>query len=448
MIASWLSLPPREPRVFRSRSYRRAPWHPAVAVWLLAMAIRSWRIGEPDVFVFDEVFYAGDALDLIAHGVEGGMPVHPPVGKWMIGIGVRLLGFDPVGWRFAVLVAGAVVVAMTFCLADRLASLRLVAVAATSIVLLDGIAVVTGRFALLDGLVALWVLAAVGCTLAMIEAPTDQRVQRRLRAAAGVFLGLAIATKWSSALVVVVVLVTTMFIDERLPRSSRRRAHALAVVLLAVLPAVVYVISHAGWFAQYGETSAYARECAEGRCGTAPLDRVRGFVHYQIDILDFHRSLDPTHRDVRSAATWVAQTAVVELYVERPEGGPARHVLAFGNPVIWIAGTVGMLAAAVAAFRKSDHAAGFLAATALALWLPWLIGGRPGFAFYGAPLLPILALAAARVLPRIDPRFGRLIAGVVMVAALAGAVIWWPLWTGQPVDSHYAPMVLPFNNFT
>ena len=153
-------------------------WYLAVLVGLLAVATRIWGLGQPDVFVFDEVFYAGDALDLIAHGVEGGTAVHPPIGKWMIATGIRLLGFDPIGWRSAALAAGAVVAGLTWYLARRLVSSPIVAVAAASMVLFDGITVVTGRIALLDGFVALWVLAAVGCTLAMIEMSMDQSAQR------------------------------------------------------------------------------------------------------------------------------------------------------------------------------------------------------------------------------------------------------------------------------
>lgn len=435
-----ISPPPPSPRA------RYMQWHLAVLVGFLAVATRIWGLGQPDVFVFDEVFYAGDALDLIAHGVEGGTAVHPPIGKWMIATGIRLLGFDPVGWRSAALVAGAVVAGLTWYLARRLGSSPIVAVAAASMVLFDGITVVTGRIALLDGFVALWVLAAVGCTLAMIAMPMDQSAQRRLRVATGILLGLAIATKWSAAPVALVVLVTTLFLDDHLPRSQRRRAYALSVVLLVILPALVYVLAHAGWLAQYEETTAYARACAEERCTTGPLDRTLGFVDYQRDLLDFHRSLSPSHSDVRSSTTWVAQTGVVELYGERPANSAWTHVLVFGNPVLWVAGFAGIPPAFVLAWRRRDIAAGFLASVSLALWLPWIVGGRPGFAFYGAPLLPILALALARNLTAIPPRARHIIASTIVVAALVGAAVWWPLWTGRPVDPGYADHVLVFDD--
>ena len=34
------------------------------------------------------------------------MVVHPDVGKWLIGAGEQVFGFDPLGWRVASAVAG------------------------------------------------------------------------------------------------------------------------------------------------------------------------------------------------------------------------------------------------------------------------------------------------------------------------------------------------------
>ena len=424
---------------------RHIQWYLALLVALLTVATRIWGLGQPDVLVFDEVFYAGDALDLIAHGVESGTAVHPPMGKWMIAAGIRLLGFNPFGWRLAALVTGAVVAGLTWYLAYRLVLSSMVAVAAASMVVFDGITVVTGRIALLDGFVALWVLGSVGCTLAMIATPVEQPAQRWLRTATGILLGLAIATKWSAAPVALVVLVTTLFLDDHLPWSQRRRAYTRSLLLLVVLPFFVYVLAHAGWLAQYQDTTTYARACAEDQCRTGPLDRALGFVDYQRDVLEFHRSLDPSHRDVRSSTTWVLQTGLVELYSDRTAGNSSTHILVFGNPVLWIAGFAGILPAFVVAWRRRDIAAGFLASVSLALWLPWVLGGRPGFAFYGAPLMPVLALTLARGLTAIPPRARNLVVSVIVAAALGGAAVWWPLWAGHPVDPDYRDLVLVFD---
>ena len=81
-----------------------------------------WKLGRPKSFVFDEVYYVDGARDLLKYGVEvtGSAPefiVHPPVGKWFIGLGIKIFGDNSFGWRFAVAIIGA----LTIILVARIA---------------------------------------------------------------------------------------------------------------------------------------------------------------------------------------------------------------------------------------------------------------------------------------------------------------------------------------
>ena len=89
------------------------------AVGLGALLLRLPGLGQPRVFVFDELYYAPDAADLLRWGAEHGQPAHPQLGKWLIAAGIRVFGFDPVGWRVAAAVAGAVVCALVAWASSR-----------------------------------------------------------------------------------------------------------------------------------------------------------------------------------------------------------------------------------------------------------------------------------------------------------------------------------------
>ena len=41
-----------------------------------------------------------------AAGYTAPTPVHPPLGKWLIALGIRIFGMNPVGWRIGAAVAG------------------------------------------------------------------------------------------------------------------------------------------------------------------------------------------------------------------------------------------------------------------------------------------------------------------------------------------------------
>ncbi|MGH9188262.1 MAG: phospholipid carrier-dependent glycosyltransferase, partial [Acidimicrobiales bacterium] len=127
-----------------------------VALVAATAATRLPNLGRPRVLVFDEVYYALDAADLLRRGVEQGPVVQPPLGKWLIAAGVRVAGFTPTGWRLAAVVAGCLTVLATYIAARQVVAGRGLAALAGGLVALDGIAFTTGRVALLDGFVALF----------------------------------------------------------------------------------------------------------------------------------------------------------------------------------------------------------------------------------------------------------------------------------------------------
>ena len=99
-------------------------WAP-LGIILLAAILRLYNLGYPTSLNFDETYYVKDAFALINGGYErewaegadasfaDGNPsgilnepsfvVHPPLGKWLIGIGLLFFGAgDPFGWRIVV----------------------------------------------------------------------------------------------------------------------------------------------------------------------------------------------------------------------------------------------------------------------------------------------------------------------------------------------------------
>ena len=162
-------------------------------------------------FQFDETYYAKDAWSLWHFGyaratsttpttndpgrattdglwkddaVDG---VHPEVGKWLIGLGEKVFGMDPFGWRVASAVVGTLMVAGDVRLARRLTGSTLLGCVAGLLLCFDGLQFVLSRLALLDIFVAFFLLCAVPCLVADRDwyrarlAPAGARPGRRRR---------------------------------------------------------------------------------------------------------------------------------------------------------------------------------------------------------------------------------------------------------------------------
>jgi dolichyl-phosphate-mannose--protein O-mannosyl transferase len=165
-------------------------WTASVSITLLALFLRLWKVGTPHSFEFDETYYAKDAWSLWHFGYareyidnDGGiankhilngqtthlwkpdasMVVHPEVGKWLIGLGEKLFGFTPLGWRVVPAVIGALLILVMIRFARRLTGSTLLGCVAGLILSFDGLEFVLSRLALLDIFVAFVTLCAVHC---------------------------------------------------------------------------------------------------------------------------------------------------------------------------------------------------------------------------------------------------------------------------------------------
>jgi dolichyl-phosphate-mannose-protein mannosyltransferase len=456
----------------------------------LVLATRLPGLDRPRSLVFDEVYYALDAAELLRHGVEPA-PAHPPLGKWLIAGGIRIAGFTPTGWRLAGVLAGVALVLVTWLAARVLTDDPWLAFTAGALVALDGIAFVTGRLALLDGFLAVTTTAAAWCLLAALRDRGDPDRLRRWRWATAVLLGIGVAIKWSAAWTWPVAAVVLVALERRAAEGGRprRRVTARSLLVLTLVPAALYVGSYAVWFGQAERTRSGLEHCDQQQpCRLGALDRVEVWVDHQRSLLEFHTGLEPDNPYVAPAWTWLVQTEPANLFdkpclpsMADPPPDLDDHVctdtddetharmLVVANPVSWVVGLVALGALVVSlvgalrgrkAAERSGAApptggigeaggteaepsdiAGVLLALTAAQWLPWAVSGREVYSYYAITLVPLLALAVVAALDR--HRSWLPWAVPTLLVGSAAAFLWlYPLLAGLPLDDGAAGMRL------
>ncbi|WP_340536846.1 dolichyl-phosphate-mannose--protein mannosyltransferase [Nocardioides sp. GXZ039] len=309
--------------------HRLYAWGAALAVALLAFGMRVWRLGSPHRFAFDETYYAKDAWALLNNGyvreyqsqignksiddiiLDGrttniwtdrpSMEVHPEVGKWMIALGEKAFGMDPVGWRISAAVAGSLMVLVMCRLARRLTGSTLLGCVAGLLLAFDGLHFVLSRIALLDIFLALFLLCGVACVvndrdwhrakLARLVGdepltrarwgPVRGLLFRPWLLVGGVCFGLAIGTKWTAAYPLAAFGLLVWIWSGGARRSFGLRQARVRAMLVDGVPAflqlvlvafVVYVASWTGWLVhadKYEESlssTTYTGFVSEGPC--------------------------------------------------------------------------------------------------------------------------------------------------------------------------------------
>ncbi|MEY3149216.1 MAG: hypothetical protein RL029_490 [Actinomycetota bacterium] len=169
-----------------------------LSILLFSALTRFINLGRPAELVFDEVYYVDGARDYLAHGVEldngaAEFIVHPPVGKWLIALGMQLFGDNPFGWRFTAALIGTISILLVYLIAKQLFRSEFVSLVAAALMALDGLHLVMSRTALLDIFLSFFILLAFYLL-----------IKEKLWWA-GVVFGLALGTKWSAVYVLAAV---------------------------------------------------------------------------------------------------------------------------------------------------------------------------------------------------------------------------------------------------
>jgi dolichyl-phosphate-mannose--protein O-mannosyl transferase len=422
-----------------------------VAVTAVAAVIRFAGLGSPDGLVFDEIFYAQNACLRVGGPDVCGLAeplsnAHPPLGEWLIAAGIALVGYEPFGWRVASAVAGTLTVALAYVLArlvmggvaPRLAAVG--AAVAAGLLAIDVLHVVMSRVAMLDVFLALFVLAAfVASVLDLQSDPGERRpgigrwlFGRPWRLAAGVFIGMAVAVKWSgaySALGVVLLIVTWEVVQRRRGETgpppgwaaafgAAFRAEALrTAVLLGVVPVLVYVVTYVG--------------VAEGTFVGWFADVAR----HQLAMARFHVGLEGQHPYESPSWSWfLVMRPVAFWFVD--DGSSYEHILSMGSPLAWWPALAVFAWLSVSWLRgHRELGASVLLVGALSAYLPWLILGftrSQVFLWYVLPALPFVYAATGIALTRWRG-WARGLLVLIIIAAVAGFVFFWPILTATPL---------------
>ncbi|MGI5493751.1 dolichyl-phosphate-mannose--protein mannosyltransferase [Microtetraspora malaysiensis] len=467
-------------------------WLGPLIVTVFGAFLRFYHLATPKAVVFDETWYAKDAFSTIKYGVErafvdkadnllvagdtdifkhcdkvdecAAYVVHPPLGKWMIGAGEAIFGMNPFGWRFATALVGAISIFILARLARRMTRSTLLGCLAGFLLSLDALHFVLSRTALLDNFLMFWVLAGFACLVVdrdkirealaeWRESATSLDVGPRLgwrpwRLAAGLCLGAGLATKWTAILFIAAFAVMLLLWDAgarravglRQPyRETLRLDVPLAAAWTALVPAIVYVSSFAGWFAS---DMGYGRKW-EQATSSGPVffvfDSLRSWLSYQLQVLSFHTGLEETHPYQSEPWSWPLLLRPVAFFYESPKGCGADRcswaVLGTGTPVIWFGGLAAMIGMITWYVATRDWRAGAVLLAYAAGWLPWfyyaIADNRTMYLFYALPMLPFMilaiVLACGLILGPAVPDRRRLIGSIAAgaFALLALANFWW-----------------------
>ena len=164
----------------------------ATAVFLLSHLIFVAGISFPPKLYWDELHYIPAARKIFVRDQIVNRE-HPPLAKTLMAISIAAWGDNPFGWRYMSALFGSLALTGMYVWALQLFMNEEAALWAAAITLVNQFLYVQSRVATLD----VFVLAFTLWALALFTATWHSRQVKRTFIAIGVMLGLAIASKWT-----------------------------------------------------------------------------------------------------------------------------------------------------------------------------------------------------------------------------------------------------------
>ena len=393
---------------------------------------------------FDEIYFARTAYEHLKE-----LPIyentHPPFGKVVISGGIALFGLSPFSWRLPGALLGVVSGVLALLLARAVFRSTSAGFVAGVLFGLDGLLISQSRIATVDAQIVAYTLAAFcfGWWFYCCHLAEGWRRSWWKLVLAWVFFGLAGATKWNGFFSgpALLLLTTTPWWQALLEKNKNWWIENRWKMLL------VPVIAFASALWVYFLTYVFVLSDRQGRDWRWVLQQPKYIYSYHSGGALEHPFSSPWW-------SWLLTLKGVWQHTDNVAGMTMDRV-SMGNPFVYWAAALALpvffLIAVIRLFKKRDMSAALIVAAFVSCLAPWIFVGRSTFLYHFLPALPFYVMMLVGVVwyATEHDRTGilrRLAATIVLIMALAGTILFYPLQAGLPTESTYRQAVRWLNS--
>ena len=407
---------------------------------------------------FDEIYHARTAWEHL-NGIWPYEITHPPLGKEIIGLGIRIFGMTPFGWRFSGTFLGTLMLPLLYVFLKKLFGGQLLPSLGTILFASDFMHYVQTRIATIDTYSVFFILLMY--LFLYIWLSEDKLWALAL---CGVSFGLGAAAKWTSIYAGAgLALLWAAHWAIRFAEAHRDAAAVrdldgpspdsnsefrnpnselfpafcknvlFCLVFFIAVPVLIYCLSYL----------PYAK--AQG-VSPFSMDFLHIIVNNQIYMFTYHAKsvLGATHPYSSSWYHWLIDYRPILYVLEYPTPGQRISIAAFLNPVLCWGGLLSLPVLCWMANRRRDRLAAFILVGYLSQLLPWVPVARLTFAYHYFPsaLFLALALSYTMALLRENRSSWRVSALSLTAGSIALFVLFFPVLNGLPLKSELADTLL------
>ena len=303
---------------------------------------------------FDEIYHPRTAYEHI-RGIYPYEISHPPLGKLIIGLGIRMFGLTPFGWRFMGALFGVLMVPLLYVFLKNLFGKTVVAFCGTALFAFDFMHLTQTRIATIDTYGVFFILAMYYFMYRYLTLPAGTPFRKGALPLflSGLMWGIGAASKWT-VIYGAVGLALLYFIglyfkwrdwprEEVAPRFGPWLVKTLlfSVLCFVLIPAVIYTASYLPYAAAQGDTSLE--------------NLIKVMWDNQVYMLTYHEGVHTPHPYSSRWYQWIVDGRPILYYLDNQSGAAQGLKCAFGafsNPIVCWGGLLAMIACAAQSFRR------------------------------------------------------------------------------------------------
>ncbi|NLO16254.1 MAG: phospholipid carrier-dependent glycosyltransferase [Clostridiales bacterium] len=435
--------------------------------------------GSPSWFnsmYFDEIYHARTAYEQL-NGLRGEEPsaiyetTHPPLGKAMMTMSIMVFGMTPFGWRFAGAMAGVLMLPGMYLMARLFTKRRYAALLAILFMAFDCMHFAQTRIATIDSFVTLFIIWATYFMFRYVLMDFYHTPFRKTLiplGLSGLFMGLAVASKWTGCYAGLGLGVMFFWSFHRRVRQGMEaekargndddailvlaseqwkiralRTLAACLIFFVLIPALIYYLS---FYPVFVATPG-------GLTVQKVLDANRNMFNY-------HNSpgLGMDHPYYSAWYKWPVSQKPMWYYSSKVVDGLGSTIFAFGNPVVWWVGLGAIVFAMVSivgrrvrlrplslkCYDGADMRPMLMLIAFAAQYLPWVLVSRGTYIYHYFPAVPFIILATSYCLDRLHDRIGvraKVFAIILMVLAWVLFVGFYPYVSGLRAPTQWLDLM-------
>ena len=402
-------------------------------------------------FYFDEIYHARTAYENL-HGLHSYEWTHPPLGKVIMMIGIKIFGMTGFGWRFTGTLFGVLMLPVLFLLVMQLTGNYTLSLIAMCLFSVDSMHFTQTRIATVDSYAVFFILLMYLFMLRYCQMNWNRDPFRKTLlplGLCGITMGLGWAVKWiciyaSAGLAVLFFwsLFRRLKEDARLGRLKEGRKKAgiticFCIIFFIVIPVIIYYFSYY-WLLRGEGLNSFGEMFS--------THWVEYVIQLQQQMMNYHSSLfDDGHFFSSPWYQWPVIWWPIWFYDGSPylAEGMVSSISCMGNPAVWWFGLAAVIfiTVKVSWSRKASERYVFVLIGFASQYLPWLLVPRSTFIYHYFASVPFIIIASILVLDTIrdrSVRAYRITAGLLVISAVVLFAMFYPLESGLPVPLSYA----------